>query len=171
MSKKKFTFINNTIETNDESKEASPESIVQENSQIDEAITKKIRKMKQKTIKHYFIGFTISMSASILIFIFGLLWQDDTSFSAIGDSLWLTVILVFFVGWIMLVYNKNIFSPLLYGAKSFFLLFFGQRPKTDYYNYAKKIEENQVPNYYFIITFTTAFIIFIPALITLIILI
>ena len=69
---------------------------------------------------------------TVVLFVFVMLWQDDWSLMAIGDGLWLVVVLEFFLGWVLFVYNKNIFSPLIFGFKTFGLMFIGKRTKTDY---------------------------------------
>lgn len=147
------------------------ETLNSKDIQVSENAIKKAKKRNLDNFFRYIKGFSISFSISAIIFFFGLFWQDDSSLMAIGDSLWLTFTLVFFAGWIMYVYNKNIFSPLIFGVKSFILMFFGTRPKDDYYNFMKKIENKQILPFYFVITFITALIIFIPAIITLIILV
>jgi hypothetical protein len=51
------------------------------------------------------------------------------------------------MSWSFFVYNRNIFTPLLHGGKTFFLLFVGRKPKDDYYTAYTKVQENPVPNY------------------------
>jgi len=121
---------------------------------------------RKKTIqiKRYLIGFSIMFVISAILFILALIWQDDTSLLAIGDALWLVLILEFFVGWVMFVYNKNIFSPLVHSTKSLFLMFAGKKPKFDYYNYMKNIEENPIPSYLYSIVFLWTLILLIPTL-------
>ncbi len=112
----------------------------------------------------------IMLIVSGFLLLFGLLWQDDYSLMAFGDALWLAFAIEFFAGWILLVYNNNIFSPLLYGAKSFVLMFLGKRPKTDYYSYLKNVQDSTISSYYYIVIFISAFTLLVPALITLFIL-
>lgn len=130
-----------------------------------------IKSSKKKIIKTYSVGFSIMLIITLILFFLALIWQDDTSLLAIGDALWLVLILEFFVGWVMFVYNKNIFSPLVHSTKSFFLMFAGKKPKFDYYNYMKNIEENPIPNYLYIIVFLWTLVLLIPTLIIFIILI
>jgi hypothetical protein len=119
---------------------------------------------KRIQLKRYLTGFSIMFVISAILFILALIWQDDTSLQAIGDALWLVLILEFFVGWVMFVYNKNIFSPLVHSTKSLFLMFAGKKPKFDYYNYMKNIEENPIPNYIYSIVFLWTLILLIPTL-------
>ena len=95
-----------------------------------------------------------------------LLWQDDYSLMAWGDALFLAFTLELFIGWILFVYNKNLFSPLIHAYKSFFLMFVGKKPKLDYFHYSKNISENPIPVYYYIVIFISAFVLLIPTLIT-----
>lgn len=113
-----------------------------------------------------FIGMVI---LSVLLVALGLLWQDDTSLIAWTDAFWLAFALEFFAGWVLFVYNRNIFSPLFYGAKTFVLMFVGKRPKTDYYTYMKGIYDNPIDAYYYIVLFLSAFVLLIPSVILLVI--
>lgn len=130
-----------------------------------------IKKRVKRNLKTYGIGFLIMFGVSLILFVLAIIWQDDTSLLAIGDALWLVLILEFFVGWVMFVYNKNIFSPLVHSTKSLFLMFAGKKPKFDYYEYMKNIEENPIPNYLYHIVFIWTLILFIPTFILLLILI
>lgn len=108
---------------------------------------------------------------SIVLFILAIIWQDDTSLLAIGDALWLVLILEFFLGWVMFTYNKNIFSPLVHSTKSLFLMFAGKKPRFDYYDYMRNIEDNPIPSYLYNIIFLWTLILSIPTLIVFVILI
>ena len=160
--KNRFEFVNNPSEALDLNTELS-----ELNKQKSE---ENIEKSKKKDRMRYIRAAIILFVISVLLVLGGILWQDDTSLMAIGDALWLAFAIEFFAGWTLLVYNLNIWSPLLYGAKSFVLMFIGKRPKTDYYNYMKNIQDNQIPKFYYISIFISAFILLIPALITLFIL-
>lgn len=129
------------------------------------------KKAKRQKIKKYLIGFAVMTVVSILLFAFGLFWQDDTSLLAIGDALWLAFTIEFLIAWVLFVYNHNIFSPLFHGIKTFGLMFVGKKPKDDYYTYMKKIEDDPIPTFYIVIVFISAGVLLIPALITLFILI
>lgn len=102
---------------------------------------------------------------SVLLFGFGLLWQGEVTLMTIGDALWLVFALEFAFGWMLFVYNRNIFSPIIHGTKTFLLMFVGKRPKKDYFNYMKSIEENPIPGKYVLIFFISAGVVLIPALI------
>jgi hypothetical protein len=129
-----------------------------------------LRAKKQKRTRN--IKITIGMTVlSGILFLFAMLWQDDWSLLAVGDGLWLVFALELCFGWVLFVYNHNIFSPVLYGVKSFTLMFVGKRPKTDYYTYMKNVQDNPIESYFYWMFFIAAFIIFIPALITLLVLI
>lgn len=109
----------------------------------------------------------IMIMISAGIFIFTLIWQDDTSLLAICNALWLIVIMQFFVGWLMLMNNMNILSPLVYGAKTFAKMIVGKRINGDYYTYMKMKEDNPIPRYYYMMCFIGALISAIPATILL----
>lgn len=130
-----------------------------------------IKSRKTRQMKIYGVGFLIMFLISVVLFVFALIWQDDIGLLAIGDALWLVLILEFFVGWVMFTYNKNIFSPLVHSTKSFFLMFAGKKPKFDYYEYMKNIEDNPIPNYLYNIVFLWTLILLIPTLIVFFILV
>lgn len=130
-----------------------------------------LRPSQKRALKTYSVGFFIMLIISIVLFILALIWQNDTSLLAIGDALWLVLILEFFVGWTMFVYNKNIFSPLIHSTKSLFLMFAGKKPKFDYYGYMKNIEDNPIPSYLYNIVFLWTLILFVPSIIILLILV
>jgi hypothetical protein len=138
----------------------------QDEKQNTEAFVKRARK---KAIIRNLKSALVMTVVSGLIFGFGLIWQNDTSLIAITDALWLVVILEFFIGWTLFVYNLNIFSSLIYSTKSFFLIFVGKKPKQDYYTYMKKIEDDPIPSYYYKVIFISVFILLIPAIALLII--
>jgi len=170
--KNKFNFVNDITKQND-----IIDDVVQEEVEIelskeerDRQLFEHLRFEKQKKRKRL-LNMIIGMSVVTgILFIMAMLWQADWSLMAIGDGLWLVFALEFAFGWILFVYNHNIFSPLLYGFKSFGLMFVGKRPKTDYYSYMKNIQDNQIDAYFYIMFFVSSFIVFIPALIILLIL-
>lgn len=159
----KFKFVNdvNKIEEMDTTEEVIEQKSVETN----------LVNARKKALKRHLKSAAIMLVVSIVLVFLGLFWQDDYSLMAIGDALWLAFALEFFAGWVLFVYNHNIFSPLLYGSKSFVLMFLGKRPKTDYYTYMKRIQDEPVPTYIYIVLFTSAFVLLIPSLITLFILI
>ena len=107
----------------------------------------------------------IMILVSVGLFVFALIWQDDTSLMGICNALWLIVVMEFFIGWMMLMNNMNILSPLVYGAKTFGKMLLGKRMDSDYYNYHKMKEENPIPRYYYLTCFIGALINAIPAVI------
>ena len=108
---------------------------------------------------------------TIVLLFLSMLWQGAWSLMAVNNGLWLVFVLEFFGGWTLFIYNLNIWSPLTYGTKSFILMFMGKRPKTDYYTFMKNVQDNSISPYYYIVIFISAFILLVPALITLFILI
>lgn len=105
MKKNKFEFVNNNEEEVFESKDSD---VVTKNELTEEE--KERRRKREFQIK--VVKATIFLTLlSTLITLFGLFWQDDYSLMAIGDALWLTFAILLGTGWIMFVYNENIFSP------------------------------------------------------------
>lgn len=123
-----------------------------------------IKPRQKRQLKTYAIGFLVMFVITVLLFILAIIWQDNISLLAIGDALWLVLILEFFFAWVMFTYNKNIFSPLVHSTKSFFLMFAGKKPRFDYYEYMKNIEDNPIPSYLYNIVFLWTLILLIPTL-------
>jgi hypothetical protein len=103
---------------------------------------------KQKLIYIVFNFFLILGSM-----IFALWWQDAYTIKAVADGIWLVFALQLTIAWSFFVYNRNIFTPLLHGAKTFVLLFIGRKPKEDYYTAYTKIIDNPLPKYLIRISF------------------
>lgn len=166
--KDKFKLVNDQID--------EPEFLVPEEEtpsfedEVKDAIERE-KQAKRKKRKKYLLAALIMFIISLLLFGFGLLWQWEISLMAIGDALWLAFAIELTVAWILFVYNHNILSPMIHGLKSFSLMIIGKRPKMDYYSYMKKIQDDPIPSFYFIVVFISAGILLIPALITLFILI
>jgi len=88
----------------------------------------------------------------IAVMAFSLWWQGKVDLKAFADGIWLVFAVQLTMTWGFFVYNRNIFTPLLHGGKTFILLFVGKKPKDDYYTAYTKVQENQVPNYVIIIS-------------------
>ena len=165
-SKDMFTFVNDIesdIEISDDIENDS-ESFENDESKFP-GISNEERFRRIKIVKTIILFYAISLA----LFIFVLVWQDDTSLLGIVDALWLVVVMEFFIGWILLMNNKTIFAPLVYGAKSFAKMLVGKAMEDDYYTYAKMKEDSPVDNMYYRICFIGALINAIPATILLII--
>lgn len=160
--KNRFKFVNDQESSIEEDNEI--ELIENEDVDIIEGSSRKAAKIR------YLKSAVLMLVISLMLVAFGLFWQAEFSLMAVGDALWLAFALEFFAGWVLFVYNHNILSPLLYGSKSFVLMFLGKRPKTDYYSYMKNIQDNTISSYYYIVIFISAFILLVPAVITLLIL-
>lgn len=148
--------------------EADDQIIVEKKKELTPEERKKIAR-KQK-IRYVLKVSLVMFIFSALLFGFGLLWQGEVTLMTIGDALWLVFALLFAFGWMLFVYNRNIFSPLIHGTKTFVLMFVGKRPKKDYFNYMKSIEENPIPGKYVLIFFISAAVVLIPAIIIMLIL-
>lgn len=127
------------------------------------------RREKIKKIKKYVVTTLIMASISTAIISLSLVWMWRFNLMAWTDAFWFATLLIFFAGWIMFIYNGNILSPLIHGIKSFGLFVVGKRPKLDYYHYMKKVQEDQIPKFYYRVCFITALVLAIPSTILLII--
>lgn len=123
-----------------------------------------LRKAKQQRNLKAALVMTI---ISIVLVGFGLLWQWELSLRSIGDAFWLAFAIELTMAWTMFIYNENILSPLIHGTKTFLSMIVGKRPKESYFEYTMRINDNQIPRFYYIVGFISAFILLIPALITL----
>lgn len=137
---------------------------------VEDEVERSKRAKKQRRKKYLTTAFVMTI-INIGLVVFGLFWQWELSLMAIGDAFWLAFAIEFAAAWTMFVYNKNIFSPMIHGMKTFGLMIVGKRPKLDYYHYMKKIEDDPIPAYYYIVTFISAGTLLVPALILLFILI
>lgn len=81
---------------------------------------------------------------TILLVAFGLFWQDRYDLLGFTNAFYLSGFLWFVFGWFVLMINLNILAPLIYGVKSFVLVFVAKRPKLDYYEYMVERKENPI---------------------------
>lgn len=143
--KDKFTFANDIESDIEEQPVASAVEEIPESEQSKFENISNLEYAKRLTIVKTIIILTV-ISAAVFAFI--LIWQNDTSLMAICNALWFVVVLQFFIGWILLMNNMRIFTPLVYGVKSFGLMLVGKKPNEDYYTYVKAREDNPIPKYY-----------------------
>ena len=106
------------------------------------------KKLKRKRLIIYII---VSIVGSVLFNGFGLMWQHRFDLMAFVNAFYLTSFLWFFIGWMVLMANMNILSPVVYGLKSFFLILVGRKLKDDYYNYQQNIKNNPIAKIYIIL--------------------
>jgi hypothetical protein len=166
--KDKFTFAND-IESDIE--EPSQEMQSEELSESEQSKFERVSKLEYAKRLNIIRTIIVLFVASAAVFVFALIWQKDTSILAICNALWLLLILNFFVGWIILMNNMRIFTPLVYAVKSFGRMLIGRRMDEDYYTYVKAKEKNPVPSYYYKIFFIASIIFAIPAVVLLLIII
>lgn len=102
---------------------------------------------------------------SFIIILIGLLWQKSFDLMAWSNAFLLSSISIFFIGWIMFIHNKNIISVFTHSFKTFGLMLVGKKPAKSYYEVKTAIEENPIPNRYFIVSFIYSGIIFIITII------
>jgi hypothetical protein len=88
-----------------------------------------------------------------VMFLFSLWWQDDYSLKAMADGIWLVFAMQLTLSWAMFVYNRNIFTPMVHGLKTFFLIFVGKKPKEDYFTAYSKVLDHQIPKHIILIVF------------------
>ena len=162
----KFTFVNDV-----DSDVIDPSDMIQKNIAFDidadepkfEFVSEEERSERIKLVR----TIIIMISAAVGIFAFALFWQDSTSLLAICNAICLVAILFFFMGWMMLMSNMNILSPLIYGAKTFGRMLVGKRMASDYYTYLKMKEDNPIPRYFYVVCFAGALVSAVPATILL----
>ncbi len=83
-----------------------------------------------------------------ILFAAGLLWQWRFDLLAICNAFYFSATIFIAFAVIILAANNNVFAPLVYGTKTFFLMFAGKKPKLSYYDYCLKNKENQIANIY-----------------------
>jgi len=111
------------------------------------------KRQKQELQKQRLTFFLFNGILLLLVMAFSLWWQNQYDLKAFADGIWLVFAVQLTMTWGFFVYNRNIFTPLLHGGKTFLLLFVGKKPKDDYYTAYTKVQENQVPNYVIWISF------------------
>lgn len=102
------------------------------------------KKAQRKRIRILIIN---SLVSSFILAFFALQWQQSYDLLAFCNAFYFSGFVLFFIGWIILMTNMNILSPLIYGLKSFFLMFAVKKPKIDYYEYVKERKENPISKY------------------------
>lgn len=102
-------------------------------------------KEKNKQIKKVMLYFLTSLGLSALLFFFALMWQDRNDLLGIVNAFYFSSFIFLGFSFIVFAANKNVFSPIIYGTKTFFLMFAGRKPKKSYYEYTKEIDEAPLP--------------------------
>jgi hypothetical protein len=134
-----------------------------DNNQTQHQASKHYRTTKQLVL---FSFFNIIFLGLTMVFI--LWWQNDVSLIAFADGIWFVFALQLTLSWSIFVYNMNIFTPLVHGVKTFFLIFVGRKPKEDFYTYYSKIKDNPIAYGYIWIAFMfTALALVVAILLTL----
>lgn len=113
----------------------------------------KDKKVLQEENKQKLIYIVFNVVLIIASTLFSLWWQDAYDLKALADGIWLVFALQLTITWSFFVYNRNIFTPLLHGVKTFFLLFVGKKPKEDYYTAYTKVVDNPLPQYLIYLAF------------------
>jgi len=120
---------------------------------------------KKRARKSTVITFLFNIIGSMIVILIGLLWQNAYDVMAWSNALLLAFIMIFFVGWIMFIHNKNIISIFTHSFKTFGLMLIGKRPAKSYYEVKVGIEENPIPNKYIIISFVWSGILLVATII------
>lgn len=160
--KEKFVFANQENEEDNIIFEEEHEEVKEEKTE-EELLEEKL--IKRKIIKKYTFIILAHIIGSFLLVLFALYWQDRFDVMAYSNAFLFAFVMVFFTGWIMLIYNQNIISLVTHSFKTFGLMIVGKRPKKAYYEVKEDVEDNQVPKIYMIITFTCSIILLIPTII------
>ena len=106
-----------------------------------------------RTTKQLLVFSVFNFLFLVLTMVFILWWQNDTSLIAFADGIWFVFALQLTLSWSIFVYNMNIFTPLVHGVKTFFLIFVGRKPKEDFFTYYSKIKDNPIAYGYIWIAF------------------
>lgn len=102
---------------------------------------------KNKNIfSNFFVKALMVIISSGVLFGLGLLWQARVDFLSIINAFYFAGLLLLFFGFIVFAANHNVFSPLIYGTKSFFLMLFGRKPKLSYFEYVNDTKDNPLPS-------------------------
>jgi hypothetical protein len=112
-----------------------------------------IKKQKKEDFKQSVIFMIFNLIILFLVFGFSIWWQGSATLKAFADGIWLVFSIQLTMAWSFFVYNKNIFTPLIHGSKTFILLFLGRKPKEDYYTAYMKVQDNPIPKYVVTISF------------------
>ncbi len=123
------------------------------------------KEAKRKKRNKYLLISVISLLVSLLLAFFALRWQDAYTLMAFCNAFYFSGFIFFFIGWMVLMSNSNILSPVIYGLKNFFQVIFTKRAKADYYGYLKEREENPFPKIYYVVPFLACIPNFIVAII------
>lgn len=119
-------------------------------------------KLKEKNFSYldigYIFAFAVEVLFSALIVYLSLNWQNSYSLKSWLNAFTISFVLVFFIGWVVLMANKNILSPLFYGTKSFFTVLTGQKFGETYFEYCQRWTEKPIKKFYYISNFLIALI-------------
>lgn len=125
-----------------------------------------LKTLKKNNLKKILLIVGLILLSNVLLVGFGLLWQWKFDILSITNAFYLSAVILFSFGFIVYASNNNVFSPLVYGTKSFFLMFAGKKPKLSYHDYVQDIKENPASGYLIYIPMIAS----LPSLITAIVL-
>lgn len=117
-----------------------------------------LSKSKNTSYKKWLLVTGIPLVSSFLMVLFALTWQDAYTLIAYCNAFYFSGFMFFFFGWMIFMTNLSVLAPLVYGLKSFFLMFAGKRPQLDYFEYTEDKVNNPIPKIYIRIGFISAFL-------------
>jgi len=92
---------------------------------------------KQKSKSFSFVTFGVLLLINVIVFLVVLVFKGKISMLYIIDALTISTAINFAVGWFMYIYNKNLFSSVTYGFKTFFNSLRGNKNSEDYFEYTR----------------------------------
>lgn len=129
-------------------------------------------KLKEKNFTFLEAGYLFALFFEVifsaLIVYLVLNWQSSYSLKSWLNAFTISTVFIFFIGWVILMANKNILSPFFYGTKSFFTVLTGQKLGETYFEYCQRWTEKPIKRFYYISNFLIAlthFLVFIILLI------
>lgn len=82
-----------------------------------------------------------------ILFGIAMIWQWRADLLAVCNAFYFSGSILFAFSLLVYASNNNIFAPLIYGTKSFFLMFAGKKPKLSYYDYCQDTKNHQMPKF------------------------
>lgn len=118
---------------------------IEETGQNENLTTILNKKEKKRVFYRILLTILIFILISAALVCAALLWQWRFDFLSITNAFYFSGIILFSIGFFVYAANNNVFSSLVYGTKTFFLMFSGKKPKLGYYEYTQEIKENPIP--------------------------
>jgi hypothetical protein len=97
--------------------------------------------MRDKKLNKYIRYYIIGLLFGALFFVVALLFGDLYTLVGFIDAITLSTVVLFAVGWFLLISNVGSLDILYYGVKAFAKAVIGKRMKNTYYDYTTNKEE------------------------------